>query len=78
MLRCARKLRVARPVLWRGMTTPASPCTGVCTIDPASALCRGCARTMAEIAAWYRAKDQEKRAILVRCEKRLASAVKAP
>lgn len=78
MLRCARKLRVARPMLWRGMTMPASPCTGVCAIDPVTTLCRGCARTLAEIAAWYRADEREKRAILARCEKRLASAAPAP
>lgn len=60
------------------MDAPLSPCTGVCTIDPASALCRGCARTLAEITAWYRAGPAEKQAILVRCEKRLASGGKAP
>lgn len=60
------------------MDAPPSPCTGVCVIDPASALCRGCARTLAEITAWYRAGATEKQAILVRCEKRLASGGKAP
>lgn len=60
------------------MDAPPSPCTGVCTIDPASTLCQGCARTLAEITAWYRAGPAEKQAILVRCEKRLASGGKAP
>jgi predicted Fe-S protein YdhL (DUF1289 family) len=30
----------------------ASPCTKVCTIDPRSQLCRGCGRTLDEIARW--------------------------
>lgn len=30
----------------------ASPCINVCRMDPASGLCRGCFRTLDEIAAW--------------------------
>ena len=30
----------------------ASPCIKICVIDPASGLCSGCGRTLAEIAAW--------------------------
>ncbi|MET3469549.1 putative Fe-S protein YdhL (DUF1289 family) [Novosphingobium sp. 1529] len=33
---------------------------------------------MAEITAWYRAGAEEKRAILARCEKRLATGYVAP
>lgn len=29
-----------------------SPCTGVCRIDPVSAYCEGCLRTIDEIKAW--------------------------
>ena len=29
-----------------------TPCTKVCTIDPASGLCLGCRRTRDEIATW--------------------------
>ena len=29
-----------------------SPCIGVCQLDPATALCRGCWRTIDEIASW--------------------------
>jgi len=29
-----------------------SPCIGVCQMDPATELCRGCWRTIEEIAAW--------------------------
>jgi predicted Fe-S protein YdhL (DUF1289 family) len=31
---------------------PASPCTKVCKIDPATGWCLGCLRTGAEIGAW--------------------------
>ena len=43
---------------------PASPCVGICLIDPATGTCRGCLRSVAEIAAWYGATAAEKRAIL--------------
>ncbi len=45
---------------------PASPCIGVCLMDPQSGRCRGCLRTIAEIANWYSADAAEKRAILAR------------
>lgn len=34
------------------MSNASSPCTGVCTVDAASALCLGCGRTIDEILAW--------------------------
>ncbi len=34
------------------MSHASSPCTGVCTIDEASALCLGCGRTLDEILGW--------------------------
>ena len=43
---------------------PASPCTGTCTLDPFTRLCRGCARTIEEIMAWPTASAGEKQAIL--------------
>jgi len=42
----------------------ASPCVNVCTIDPATARCRGCARTRDEIARWTRMSDAERDAIM--------------
>jgi len=42
----------------------ASPCNGVCRIDPATGYCRGCLRTIDEIAAWGSVDDRRKRAIL--------------
>ena len=41
----------------------ASPCTGVCRIDPASGWCEGCARTLDEIAAWGSLDTAARRAV---------------
>jgi len=49
---------------------PASPCIGICLMDPRTKQCRGCLRTTAEIAAWYEANPAEKRAILARLDHR--------
>jgi predicted Fe-S protein YdhL (DUF1289 family) len=43
---------------------PASPCVGICLVDPATRHCRGCLRTVDEIARWYDAGAAEKRAML--------------
>jgi uncharacterized protein len=56
-----------------GMETeksPASPCLGICLMDPRTRTCRGCLRTIEEIAGWYTASNAEKRAILKRLEAR--------
>jgi uncharacterized protein len=49
-----------------------SPCLSVCKMDPAREVCEGCFRTLDEIAAWSRMRDEGKRevweAILVRIE----------
>ncbi|WP_419825785.1 DUF1289 domain-containing protein [Sphingomonas sp.] len=51
-----------------------SPCTGVCALDPSSGRCRGCARTLDEIARWPSADDEGKRIILAQvAARRLAS-----
>lgn len=42
----------------------ASPCIKVCVIDPASGLCSGCGRTLAEIAAWSSLDAGERRRIV--------------
>ena len=43
---------------------PASPCVGICLVDPATRSCRGCLRTVDEIARWYEASTAEKRELL--------------
>jgi len=50
--------------------SPVSPCLGICLMDPKTRTCRGCLRTIDEIAGWYGASPAEKRAILVRLEAR--------
>jgi hypothetical protein len=42
----------------------ASPCTKVCTIDPRSGLCRGCGRSLEEIARWTSLGDAERERIM--------------
>jgi uncharacterized protein len=45
-----------------------SPCISVCRLDPASKVCVGCGRTIAEIAAWPDLSDAERQAIIRRLE----------
>jgi predicted Fe-S protein YdhL (DUF1289 family) len=42
----------------------ASPCTKICTIDPRSQLCRGCGRTLDEIARWAQMNDDERERVI--------------
>ena len=49
---------------------PASPCIGICLIDPATRRCRGCLRYIDEIATWHDANAAEKRTILARLAER--------
>ena len=57
-------------------TTPeaevASPCTSVCEMDPQSGYCRGCFRTLDEIAAWSVLDADGKRAVLAALPSRRA------
>ena len=41
-----------------------SPCTSVCRMDDDSGWCRGCLRTLDEIAAWSTLDDAGRRAVL--------------
>lgn len=50
--------------------SPVSPCLGICLMDPRTRMCRGCLRTIEEIAGWYNASAAEKREILARLEAR--------
>jgi predicted Fe-S protein YdhL (DUF1289 family) len=49
---------------------PASPCVDVCRIHPATGFCRGCRRTLEEIAGWSAFSAAEKREVLARIEAR--------
>jgi len=44
------------------MSVP-SPCISVCRLDPSTGWCTGCARTIAEIAAWGGLDDAGKHAV---------------
>ncbi len=50
-------------------TGTASPCVKVCTVDEHD-VCRGCLRTLDEIAAWPRLDDDQRRAVLARVSDR--------
>ena len=53
------------------MSAPSSPCIKICVIDPASRLCEGCGRTLAEIAQWGRMSESERLAVMTRLADRL-------
>jgi uncharacterized protein len=41
-----------------------TPCIDICTIDEANGLCKGCYRTIDEIARWASMSSEERRAIM--------------
>ena len=51
----------------------ASPCVNVCVIDRATGWCKGCGRTLGEIAGWGMASPVEKQAVLARLPGRRAA-----
>ena len=57
---------------------PVSPCLGICLMDPRTRTCRGCLRTIDEIAGWYAASASEKHSILERLALRHAAAKAGP
>jgi uncharacterized protein len=52
---------------------PISPCLGICIMDPRTRQCRGCLRTVEEIAHWYEASPAEKRELIDVLEARRAA-----
>ncbi len=59
------------------MSVP-SPCIQVCAMDEASGLCRGCQRTLDEIAAWSALSDAEKLRVWKRIRARRLEHPSAP
>jgi uncharacterized protein len=53
------------------MAPPSTPCIQICVIDPLSALCIGCGRTVDEIAAWSGLDEPSRLAIMAGLEARL-------
>lgn len=41
-----------------------SPCIKVCVMNPQTGYCRGCRRTLGEIARWSEMSDAEREAVL--------------
>ena len=56
----------------------ASPCISVCRLDPATQVCIGCGRTIAEIAAWPSLSEAERAAIVRRLKDSAAQPRKQP
>ncbi len=50
-----------------------SPCVSVCAMDPQSGLCRGCFRTLEEIADWAMQSPDGQRAIWHRVAQRMTT-----
>ncbi|MCB1547365.1 MAG: DUF1289 domain-containing protein [Hyphomicrobiaceae bacterium] len=46
------------------MARISTPCINVCTIDPDSGLCTGCARTVEEIATWLKFDEPRRQSIM--------------
>ncbi|MEM9733017.1 MAG: DUF1289 domain-containing protein [Pseudomonadota bacterium] len=46
------------------MSTIASPCISICSIEPKSGHCYGCGRTMDEILAWTKFSDEVRSAMM--------------
>ena len=56
----------------------ASPCSKVCVMNEATGLCRGCYRTLDEIAHWGTMSDAERAAVLAELTTRRADAAVTP
>lgn len=52
-----------------------SPCIQVCILDPRSGLCRGCGRTLDEIARWTSLSDAERARVIGLLPARLTAPV---
>jgi uncharacterized protein len=64
---------LARAPARRLMTDIESPCNKVCVVDPASGLCIGCGRNLAEIAGWIGFCADERARIMAELPERLAA-----
>jgi hypothetical protein len=50
-----------------------SPCNRVCTLDPASGICLGCGRSLAEITRWTQMSEAEREGLMAALDRRLQS-----
>lgn len=51
-----------------------SPCIGLCVIDDTAGYCRGCGRSLAEIAVWSALCEPERQAVMATLQQRLENA----
>ena len=51
------------------MTVP-SPCISICAMDETTGFCKGCKRTINEVAMWLYMTDDEKALVVAELEKR--------
>ena len=69
-------VRAAAPMLGGEIPIPTmaeieTPCDKVCTLDPASGLCLGCGRSIAEIERWTAFNDAERSRVMKELPRRL-------
>jgi predicted Fe-S protein YdhL (DUF1289 family) len=50
-----------------------SPCVKICTLDTQAGFCRGCGRTLDEIAGWVRMDGAQRKQIMAELPARLAA-----
>jgi predicted Fe-S protein YdhL (DUF1289 family) len=50
-----------------------TPCLKVCVLEPGSKLCRGCGRTIDEIAGWGAMSEGERRRVMALLPDRIAA-----
>jgi predicted Fe-S protein YdhL (DUF1289 family) len=55
-----------------------TPCTKICTIDPACGLCTGCGRTLDEIARWSTLTDDERTRVMAELPRRMGRLAAVP
>jgi predicted Fe-S protein YdhL (DUF1289 family) len=48
-----------------------TPCIKICTYDPEAGLCRGCGRTLQEIAGWAAMRADDRQRIMALLPERL-------
>ena len=53
--------------------TISSPCVKVCVVDPVSALCIGCGRTVDEIAGWGAMSEADRLKVMIGLDARLVA-----
>jgi hypothetical protein len=54
------------------MTAIESPCNKVCVVDPVSALCIGCGRTLTEIAGWIGMTPEQRARVMAELPQRMS------